>query len=252
MVICLYEHVLLQRYRTLFRHDQRGFATNRFDPFGKILDIGNRRGKTYDVHVFRQVDNDFFPDRPSETVSKIVHFVKDHITKRFKRHGMLIQHIAQHFRGHDHNIRLRVDGRVSGQQSDLIRSILVDQIMVFLVAQRFDRRGIKGFDIPCLRQIDGEIGCDSLACSRRSCHEHIIASLQRIVGLHLEFVKLEWHGSCEFGRNRALLGLRLFECGIPLRGRHLHGLIDFRRVNTVITATMMGHDSLIWLGQSLQ
>ena len=53
-------------------------------------------------------------------------------------------------------------------------------------------------------------------------------------------------------QTRALLGLRLFECGIPLRGRQLHGLIDFRWVSTVITATMMGHDSLIWLGQSLQ
>ena len=183
MVVCLHEHMLFQWYRTLFRYDQRGFATDGFNPLGKILDIGDRCGKTDYLHILRQVDDDFFPYRTSETVGEIMHFIENHITKRFKRYGMLIQHIAQHFGGHDHNVRFGIDRCVSGQQSNLIRAVLGNQIMILLIAQRLDRRGIESFDVPCLCQIDGEIRCNRLARAGRRRYEHIIPGLQCLVGL---------------------------------------------------------------------
>ena len=47
---------------------------------------------------------------------------------------MLIQHVAQHLSGHHHDIRFGIDGDVTGEQSDLILAVRVDQVMVLLVA----------------------------------------------------------------------------------------------------------------------
>ena len=191
MVIRLHEHMLFQWYRTLLRYHQCGFVTNGFNPLGKILDIGDCCGKTDYFHVLRQVDDNFFPYRTSETVGKIMHLIENHITKRFKRYGMLIQHIAQHFGGHDHNVRFGIDGCVSGQQSNLICTVLGNQIMILLIAQRLDRRGIESFDVSCLCQIDSKIRHDRFASSGWCRHKNIVSRFQRLVGLQLKFIELK-------------------------------------------------------------
>ena len=162
------------------------------------------------------MDDHFFPYRSTESVRKVVHLIENHVTQRFKRHGVFVQHVAQHFGGHDHDIGLGIDGRISGKQTHPILPILIHQIMVFLVAQRFDRRGVERLDITFLRQIDGEIGNDGLARTRRGGNQHIAVGFQRLIGFHLEIVKLEWHGLRKSRSGHTLLALGLLEHGVAL------------------------------------
>ena len=55
--------------------------------------------------------------------------------------------------------------------------------MVFLIAQRFDWRGVERFDVTLLGQIDREISHDRLAGSGGRGDEHIVAGFQRIIWL---------------------------------------------------------------------
>ena len=219
VVVRLNKHMLFQRHGPFFGHHQRGVATDRFNPFGEVLDIRHGCGQADDSHALGQVDDHFLPHRPAETVGEIVHLVKNHVTQGVKRHGMLVEHVAQDLGGHDHDVGFGVDGRVAGKQADSVRPVRFDQIMVFLIAQRFDWRGVERFDVTLLGQIDREISHDRLAGSGGRGDEHIVAGFQRIIGFDLEIVQFEWHGPCETRRDRLAFGLRLFERRIALRGR---------------------------------
>ena len=66
--------------------------------------------------------------------------------------------------------------------------------MVFLIAQRFDWRGVERFDVTLLGQIDREISHDRLAGSGGRGDEHIVAGFQRIIGFDLEIVRIALRG----------------------------------------------------------
>ncbi len=164
------------------------------------------------------MDDHFLPYRATETICEIMHLIENHIPQCLKRHGMLIQHVAEHFGGHDHDIGLGIDRRVAREQSDLVRTILIHEIMVFLVAQRLDRRRVESLDVMLLRQINGEIRHHRLAGAGRSRDKHVVSRLQRIIRPQLEIIKFERHGLREPRGNRLAFGLGFTECGVPLRG----------------------------------
>ena len=73
--------------------------------------------------------------------------------------------------------------------------------MVFLVAQRLDRRGVESFCVLLLCQIDREVGHHGLARAGGGRHQYIGPLLQRFVGIRLEPVELERQCVGESGRD---------------------------------------------------
>ena len=137
------------------------------------------------------MDDDLFPDRSTEPVCEIVDFIEDDIAERVKRSGMLVEHVTQDFGGHHHDVRLGIDGGVAGEQPDPVGAIDIDQIMVFLVAQRFDRRGVERFDVVFLREEHGEVRDNGLAGTGGCGHEHIAVGFEGFVRLCLEIIQFE-------------------------------------------------------------
>ena len=190
-LVGLHHHMLFKGHRTMLGHDKPGGATHRGNPRGEILDIRYRRRQSDDANGLRQMDDDFLPHRSTESVGKIMDFVKNDVLKRKQGVGMLVQHIPQHFRGHHDNIRLGVDGRVPREQPDMLGAIDCGQIMVLLVAQCLDRGGIKRLDMMLVRQVHREIRDHRLPRARRGCHKDIVPGFQGFTRLNLESVKIE-------------------------------------------------------------
>ena len=87
--------------------------------------------------------------------------------------------------------------------------------MVFLVAQRLDRRRVERLHIALLSQIYGEIRHHGFPGAGRCRHKHIGAGLKSLVGILLKGIQLEWHTVREPCRYRLHALPRLLEGPVP-------------------------------------
>ena len=90
-----------------------------------------------------QVDDHLLPDRAAEPVGEVVHLVHHHVRQAVQGRRAGVEHVAQHLGGHHHHRRVAVDRVVAGQQADLVGAVPRDQVVVLLVGQRLDRRGVE-------------------------------------------------------------------------------------------------------------
>ena len=76
----------------------------------------------------------------------------------------------------------------------LVRAVHVDRMMVFLIAQRFDRCGIEGFDVAFLGDINGKIRHYGFAGTGWGRDQYVAAGFERVIGFGLEVVQFEGQG----------------------------------------------------------
>ena len=79
------------------------------------------------------MDDDFLPDGPPEAVSEVVNFIHDDVAQMLQQVRIGVEHVSQHFGGHNDDASLGVDGRVPGEKTDLACAVGVHQFAVFLV-----------------------------------------------------------------------------------------------------------------------
>jgi hypothetical protein len=84
-----------------------------------------------------------------------------------------------------------IDRLIAGEQTDLISAVARDEIVVLLVAQRLQRRGVEALAARCQRQVHGEFADDGLACSGRRAHQNAVAAFQGRTRPLLKAVELE-------------------------------------------------------------
>ena len=171
--------VLPQRDRPgLVDHDG-GVSADCLDPSAEFLGVAYRGRQAGQGHLFGQVQDDFFPDRTAESVGQEVHFVHDHIRKTMQCWRIRVQHVPQYLGGHHDHRSIGVDRGVSGEQADLLRSVHRDQVVVFLVAQRLDRGGVKALASGRQSQVDREFSDDGLTRTGGCADQHTVAVFQR-------------------------------------------------------------------------
>jgi hypothetical protein len=94
----------------------------------------------------------------------------------------------------DHDRRLAVDGVVTGQQPDPLDAVPLHQVVVLLVGQRLDRRGVEAL-APQVgrrqRQVHRELPDHGLARPGGGADEHTATPFERLAGLPLEVVEIE-------------------------------------------------------------
>ena len=115
--------------------------------------------------------------------------------------------------------RLAVDRVVTGQQTDGVLAVAIDEVAVLLVGQRLDRRGVEALTSALQRQVNGELADHGLAGPGGCGDQHRLAAGERFAGLHLEGVQAEGVALTEpldEGRwGRIPLRLPLAPVGIP-------------------------------------
>ena len=111
------------------------------DPVGQLFDIGRCRGKRHQADLIRREHDRFLPDRAALGVIQIMDLVKNDPGSIFEADRILKELVAVDLRGHDDDGRVRIQGDVAGQKSDLI-GVADRKIAVLLVGERLDGGGV--------------------------------------------------------------------------------------------------------------
>lgn len=172
--------MLLQRDGTALGDHQLSVAADGGYPGREILDIGDRGGQSDDADLPGKMDDDLLPDRTAEPVGEVMDLVEYDEPQRVEHGRMLVEHVAQYLGRHDDDVGLGVDRDVARQQPDAVGTVNGGQVMVLLVAQRLDRRGVERLDIALAGQIHREVGHHGLAGARRGRDEHVLPAPTRL------------------------------------------------------------------------
>ncbi len=212
------EHVLPQRDRAVLVDDDLGAAAHLGEPVAELFRVADRRGQRDDADAFRQVDDHLFPDGAARAVGEVVHLVKHHVAEVLQRARARVEHVAQDLGGHHHDGSVAVDGVVAGEQADRVGVVAPDQVVVLLVGQRLDRRGVEALLALGERQVDRVLADDGLAGSGGGRDEDPVPVGQRGAGGDLERVEVEVVELTEAGELRG--GLPFPELRVPFGRAH--------------------------------
>jgi len=153
----------------VFDDDLDVFAMDGLEPGGKRVDVGDCRGESEEIHVFRQKDQGFFPDGAALRIIDIMDLVVDDPGVFFERWGVVEDPVAEYLCCHDKDGRVRVDGDVAGHDADSV-AIEPAEVPEFLVGEGLDGRRINDARLPLDAGGDDVFGngCLSGACRRRN------------------------------------------------------------------------------------
>ena len=117
-------HMLEQRNGPLLLEDHGRVATHRLQPLTELLGVRDRGGQRDQGDGFRQVNDDFFPDRTPHPVGEVMHLIHDDEPEADQRPGAGVQHVAEHLGRHDDDGCFPVDGvcRRSAARPDPLRN----------------------------------------------------------------------------------------------------------------------------------
>ena len=213
---------MLERHGTpLLDHDARVAAEGR-DPLAELLRVRDRGGERDHAHRRGQVDQDLLPDGTAVRILEVMHLVHHDGEQSRERRRPLVQHVAEHLRGHHDHGRLRVDRVVARQQADALGTVLGDEVAELLVRERLQRGRVEGLPSPVECAFDRELRDDRLAGARRRRHEGRHPPVDGVDRIALERVEREGELSCEvIGRGHGAASLRrtLSEPADAVRGR---------------------------------
>ena len=131
----LHERVLLQRNRTVLRHDHVGVAANRLQPVAEFFRVRHGRAQRHQSHVLGQVNDDFFPDGAAESVGQVVHLVHHHVAQIRQQIRIGVEHIPQHLGGHHNDAGGGVDVGVAGEQPHFGFAVQLGELVELLIGQ---------------------------------------------------------------------------------------------------------------------
>ena len=109
-------HVLVQGNGPLFGDDNVGLPAHGVEPVTKFFRVRNSGAERNQLHPGGEVNDDLFPHGSAESIGQVVNFVHDHIAQVLQQCATRIEHVAQHFGGHDDYPSTRVDTGVSGEE----------------------------------------------------------------------------------------------------------------------------------------
>ena len=214
-------HVLPERHRPVLVHDDLGAAADLGEPVAELLGVGDGGRQRHHPDRLGQVDDHLFPDRAAGPVGQVVHLVEDDVAEVLERGGARVEHVPQHLGGHHHDGRVAVDRVVAGEQADGVAVVALEQVVVLLVGQRLDRRGVEALAAVLQCQVDRELADDGLAAAGRGGHQDAVAAGQRGAGGDLERVEVEVVELAERGELR--VGLPVAELRVSFGRAHRGG-----------------------------
>ena len=136
------------------------------------------------------MNDHFLPHRAAHLVRQVVHLVKNNHAQVVKGCAR-IDHVAQHFGRHNDDGRTGIDRRVTGCETDVVRSEQVAQLQVFLVGKCLDGSRIERAHSLLENDICAELPNDRLARTGGCSDEDGTAGLDGIECLNLEWIRGE-------------------------------------------------------------
>ena len=141
----------LERHRALgARHGLDGAAQSRH-PRRHLGDVADRRRQADQADVPRRLDDQLLPHGAARVVVDVVDLVEDDVADTVDARGLVVQHVAQDLGGHHDHRGAVVDGVLAGDEADAVRAEPLAEVVVLLVAQRFQRRRVDDIRGVCRR-----------------------------------------------------------------------------------------------------
>jgi len=185
-------HVLMEGNRAFFADDDVRVSANRVKPIPKLFGVGNSGTQRDDLNGGRKVNNDFLPDRSAKAVGQVVDFIHHHVAEVFQQLAPGIEHVAQHFRGHDDHLGPRVNAGVTGQQAHPVCAIGGDKFAELLVRERFHGGGVKNLHIGLgHRDVNSELGNNRFPGTRRGSDQDPTSRFHRFTRTDLKRVQIK-------------------------------------------------------------
>ena len=185
------EVVVLERHGTTFFDHHSRVAPEGRDPVAELLGVGDRGRQGHHTDGRRQVDQHLLPDGAAVRVLEVVDLVHHDREQTRERRRPFVEHVPEHFGGHDDDRRFGVDRVVSREQPDRACAVLGHEIAELLVGQGLQRRRVEGLAAAIERPLDRELGDDGLAGAGRRRDQHRRSSIHRVDRITLEPVQLE-------------------------------------------------------------
>ena len=157
------QHVLPQRHRPVLVDDDLGAAADLGEPVAELLGVGDRGRQRDHPDRLGEVDDHLFPDRAARPVGQVVHLVEDDVAEVLEGGRARVEHVPQHLGGHHHDRGAAVDRVVAGEQAHRVAVVALDEVVVLLVRQRLDRRGVEALAALLERQVHRVLAHDGLA-----------------------------------------------------------------------------------------
>ena len=159
--------------------DDGRVAADRLEPLAELLGVAHRGRQRDQPDRLGQRQDDLFPDTAAEAVGQVVHLVHHDVAEAAQRVRAGVEHVAQHFGGHDDDRRVAVAGGVAGQQPDLVGAVAGGELGELLVGQRLDRRRVEALAAAAQRPVGGELADHRLPGAGRRGDQHAAALGQR-------------------------------------------------------------------------
>ncbi|GBE24746.1 hypothetical protein BMS3Bbin02_01021 [bacterium BMS3Bbin02] len=123
----------VQRHRPDVLLDKFRGSASRAHPRRELLSIGDRGRQVDELNRGIKVDDNLLPDGPTCDIGQVVHLVQHDNAEIVECGRACINHVAQHFGGHDNDRCITVDHVVAGEQTDEIFSVDVDKLPELLI-----------------------------------------------------------------------------------------------------------------------
>ena len=192
--------VVPEHDRALPLHDDRRVPAHRAQPAAELVGVVHGGGEADEADLGRAEDEDLLPDPAPVGVLNEVDLVEHHRVQALEEIGARQQHVAQHLGGHDDDRRPGAQGRVAGQQADMLLPVGRDELPVLLVRERLEGRRVEGLAVGRQGPVDGVGRHERLARPGGGRHQHRVPRVQGVERLVLEVVEGEGQVGLELRR----------------------------------------------------
>ncbi len=158
------------------------------NPLAELFGVGHRGRQPHQLGARRRVDDHLLPGRPPLGVGQVVHLVHDDHAQTRQVWAGHVNHVAQHFGGHDDQVGRAVDRVVAGEQADPASAPAGRKVTELLVGQRLDRGGVERPTTLGEGPVNGVLGHEGLAGAGRSRHQDRLAVVDRLDRPQLELI----------------------------------------------------------------
>ena len=141
--------------------------------------------------MFGKVNNRFFPNCSTEPVGEIVYFVHDDVSQTDEGRRFGVEHVAKDFGSHDDDGGFGIDAGVTGEQTHVFFAVFTHKIMVFLVAECFDRGCVERFCSSLEGKVDAEFSNNCFASTGGRSNKDCTPGFDGLTCLTLEAIKGE-------------------------------------------------------------
>ena len=180
--------------RTLVLDDEVGGSAHHGDPLGQLLGVGDRRRQAHQPHRSGQVHDDLFPHRSPVGVLEVVDLVEHHVVELVQPLGAGVEHVAQHFGGHDDDRSVGGDDVVAGHQTDGVVAVPGTEVAELLIGECLDRCRVERPRLALEGPFDRMFGDDGLSRAGRGGDDHRVPPVEALDRPQLEAVELEVAG----------------------------------------------------------